>query len=303
MAEFITGKNLSEEVYDIIFNASKNLVILSPYIKLDDYFKKEVFAKHRENPALHIFIVFGKNEGKAHKSFSQADFDYFKDFPNISIVYVPNLHAKYYANDEKGIVTSINLYDYSFNHNIEFGVLSRTKILGGSKIDQSAWEETMDLIEKNSAIFVKRPSYRKKMLIGKDYLGAVVLHDCIDDLLKGRKFKCINALEFPEEHILPKDGSTKRLSKEEFEKNKKFQFGQITPKSERNSNTKLVSASVLGRNRNMDFDQVITKMKNLGYIESKSKITDKGKEAGLKKKFGNGSDFWIVYPENLSDIL
>ena len=60
MAEFVTGRRLGEEVYDIIFNARKQLLIVSPFIKLDDYFKREVFNKHKSNAELHIIIAFGK---------------------------------------------------------------------------------------------------------------------------------------------------------------------------------------------------------------------------------------------------
>ena len=60
---------------------------------------------------------------------SIEDFDYFKEFKNISIVYVPTLHAKYYANESKGVITSLNLYDYSFKNNIEFGVVSERSLL------------------------------------------------------------------------------------------------------------------------------------------------------------------------------
>jgi len=33
------------------------------------------------------------------------DFDFFKQFQNVQISYVENLHAKYYANDYKSIIT------------------------------------------------------------------------------------------------------------------------------------------------------------------------------------------------------
>ena len=58
MAEFVTGRRLGEEVYDIIFNARKQLLIVSPFIKLDDYFKHGVFNKHKSNAELHIIIAF-----------------------------------------------------------------------------------------------------------------------------------------------------------------------------------------------------------------------------------------------------
>ena len=40
MAKFITGENLENAVYEIIWEAESNLLIVSPFIKLDDYFKR-----------------------------------------------------------------------------------------------------------------------------------------------------------------------------------------------------------------------------------------------------------------------
>ena len=128
MTKFITGQDLEKAIYDIIWEAEDTLLIVSPYIRLDDYFKK-LFEKHIYNPRVHLLIVFGKNEREISRSLSKDDFDYFKKFLNVSVVYVPNLHAKYYSNELKGVITSLNLYDYSFRNNIEFGVYSETNLL------------------------------------------------------------------------------------------------------------------------------------------------------------------------------
>ena len=62
MSKFITGKELEEAVYNIIWGADNTLLILSPYIKLDKYFK-ELFENHIDKHKLELIIVFGKNEG------------------------------------------------------------------------------------------------------------------------------------------------------------------------------------------------------------------------------------------------
>jgi hypothetical protein len=77
MAKFIIGKKLDDTICDIIWGAEEELVIVSPFIKLDEYFKK-LFDRHVNNPKLHLLIVFGKNEGDVKKSLSKDDFDYFK---------------------------------------------------------------------------------------------------------------------------------------------------------------------------------------------------------------------------------
>jgi len=185
MSKFLTGEKLSNEVYNIIWDAEGILLIVSPYIKLDKYFK-ELFDHHSHNHKLHLLLVFGKNEKDVKKSMSQVDFDYFQQFPNISIVYVPNLHAKYYGNEKKGVITSINLYDYSFKNNIEFGVFSEQSIFNkfSSSADNEAWNTCMEIAEQHEVIFIRRPVYKiKKGILGttKDYKKSETLLNATDD--------------------------------------------------------------------------------------------------------------------------
>ena len=59
MSKFITGLELEETISKIIWETKETLLIVSPFIKLDDYFKK-LFDNHLNNPKIHILIVFGK---------------------------------------------------------------------------------------------------------------------------------------------------------------------------------------------------------------------------------------------------
>ena len=92
MSKFITGKELEDAVYNTIWEAQNTLLIVSPFIKLDTYFRK-LFDKHLNSPNLHIMIVFGKNEGNVDRSMKKEDFDYFKNFMNVSIIYAQNGEA------------------------------------------------------------------------------------------------------------------------------------------------------------------------------------------------------------------
>lgn len=213
MAKFITGKELDEEICRVIWDAQETLLIVSPYIKLDDYFKK-LFDHHVNNPKVHLVIVFGKNENQISKSLSKNDFEYFKKFLNISIIYVPNLHAKYYSNESKGIVTSVNLYDYSFKNNIEFGIFSENNLLNTftKTSDHHAWEVSWEMVENHEAIFIKRPVYERKLLsliTGKNYIKSETLHDTTEkfySLYKSKNIKFQKITDFPEELEL---GATK----------------------------------------------------------------------------------------------
>jgi hypothetical protein len=227
MAKFITGNDLEKAIYDIIWDVEKTLMIVSPFIKLDNYFKK-LFDKHTNNPKIHFIIVFGKNEGFVSKSLSKSDFDYFKKFFNVSIVYAPNLHAKYYGNETRGVVTSINLHDYSFKNNIEFGIFSEVNLLNKftPSTDQVAWNECYKIAEKHEAVFIKRPVYDRKLLsslLGSNYIKSDILHDVTEKFYSSVFFSktksSIKTLsDFPE-FIELGSHSIKRPTREEVENN------------------------------------------------------------------------------------
>lgn len=185
MNEFLTGEELENAVYNIIWEAKNTLLIVSPYVKLDNYFK-ELFDKHQNDPKIHLIIVFGKNEKNIKRSLSKSDFDYFKKFLNISIIYVPNLHAKYYGNEKQGVITSINLYDYSFKNNLEFGVYTQKNMINNlvnNATYNESWSKCMEIAENNEVVFIKRPVYdSKKIIIDiiKNYVKSDVLIDSTD---------------------------------------------------------------------------------------------------------------------------
>ncbi|NDI99618.1 hypothetical protein GWA97_11075 [Flavobacterium sp. LaA7.5] len=195
MSKFVTGKDLEEAICDIIWKAEEKLLIVSPYIKLDNFFKK-LFDKHQRNPKVHLIVLFGKNQSEVRKSMSEEDFDYFKKFPNISIIHIPNLHAKYFGNEKSSILTSINLYDYSFKNNIEFGVhyIEKNFSIGFSNdSDFDAWNTCIKIARENNVVFIKRPIFEhKRSLIiksSKNYVGSETLFDSTDVYYGGVRVK------------------------------------------------------------------------------------------------------------------
>jgi len=294
MAKFITGKYLTEAICNIIRDAKKDLLIVSPYIKLDDHLKEQIFDKLRANANLHIFIAFGKNEKNPWKSIKKQDFEYFKNFPNISIIYIPNLHAKYYANENQGIITSVNLYDYSFDNNVEFGVISENSLLGGNDIDYQAWQETMAIIENNYAVFVRRPNYKKKLL-GKDYVGSETVLDLTNELISGELYRKVSVFDFMSENFVNVEKyEEETLTREEF---------KIQKNIESNKYQKLRSATQLGKLKDKSYNEVFQTMKQKGYIIDKSTISAKGLKLGITYKKNSSGTTWIVYPESLSELL
>lgn len=184
MAKFISGNELNAKLDEIIKNAYRQLILVSPYIKLHSRLKDELQNKAKDDK-LKITVLFGKNEEDMVKSMQQADFEFFKGFPNIEIRYNSRLHAKYYANDDTGLVTSMNLYDFSQNNNIEAGILVKGTFLdmvglGSGDVDLDAADYFKGVIDKSEPMYRNIPRYEKKIL-GSKYVSSDVEIDKLSD--------------------------------------------------------------------------------------------------------------------------
>ena len=185
MANFLTGDELNSEIGKIIERAEEELIIISPFIKLHGRTKDKLKLKI-EDDKLEIIIVFGKNEDDKNKSFTTDDINFFKAFPNIEVRYERRLHAKYYANENYAIMTSMNLYDFSLNNNIEFGI--QTKATGnfvdkvtGDSLDTRAFHFFMGVIDNSEVYFKREPKYKSGWLgLSSDYINSETTVDKFD---------------------------------------------------------------------------------------------------------------------------
>ena len=202
--DFLTGKSLSDTIYDTLFKAEKELIIISPYIQLGDYLKDNVFKQLLNNTKLHILIGFGKNTSNGEENCKREDIEYFLGFPNITMVYIPQLHGQYYANEKQSVITSMNLLDYSLENKVEFGVLAEkalTDLVNKNNFFETSKNTIMSVLDSGYTIFAKRPNYNKKFLgLAKDYAGSTVHLDLVDDVLSNREVKPIRYSSFVPEN-------------------------------------------------------------------------------------------------------
>ena len=203
---FLTGKTLSDTIYDTLFKAEKELIIISSYIQLGDYLKDNVFKQLLNNTKLHILIGFGKSTSNGEENCKREDIEYFLGFPNITMVYIPQLHGQYYANEKQSVITSMNLLDYSLENKVEFGVLAEkalTDLVNKNNFFETSKNTIMSVLDSGYTIFAKRPNYNKKFLgLAKDYVGSTVHLDLVDDVLSNREVKPIRYSSFvPENYV------------------------------------------------------------------------------------------------------
>lgn len=222
MSTFLTGDSLNDAIDAIIANTRKFIQITSPYIKLDDHFK-ERFDLIKNDPSIYLQILFGKNEANFYRSMKSEDLNYFKAFPNVSIIYESRLHAKSYVNESEGIITSMNLYDYSAENNVEYGV-SFSKINITEKVYQEHANHHFDLLENSAhCVFIKRPVFKKGMLgLSRNYLRSEVLLDVLESFDPSKKgyervvYQDIDVVSLDDKDVVPvlKTRSEKRLERD-----------------------------------------------------------------------------------------
>ena len=191
MAEFVEGSLLNLRLEELIKEAESHIILISPFIKLHPQIR-DLLKSKKEDPNILVTIVFGKNEDDITESLHKADFEFFKEFANIEIRYNPRLHAKYYANENKAILSSMNLHEYSQNNNIEFGVvvdkqgvLALKGRLLNDVLDADAFNFFDDVIESSEVKFIREPRPKLKDKLIKLRKGAYTHSETtIDELSK-----------------------------------------------------------------------------------------------------------------------
>jgi RNA polymerase-binding transcription factor DksA len=196
MGTFLQGSKLNSAIEDIFEESVENLVLISPFIKLHDRFR-DILIKHKDKPRLKIVIVFGKNENNIAKSFSNEEFEFLKEFPNIQIKYNHRLHAKYYANEKSAILSSMNLYTYSQDNNIEFGILTKASLFGsltsnftGENLDKDAFEYFKHVVDTSDLLYHRKPVFEEKFM-NKKYIESTTEVDDLSTRLSEKTIKKI----------------------------------------------------------------------------------------------------------------
>ena len=144
MAKFITTKQITSELEELIKKADEKLYIVSPYLKLSKDFRE--LLTYRNSNRKDTKIIFGKQE------LNPEQMTFFQGLRFVYLFFSEDLHAKCYINDTKMIITSMNLYDFSMMNNKEMGILIDKTVAEDSQVYDDAWRE-IDFIEKTSKSF------------------------------------------------------------------------------------------------------------------------------------------------------
>jgi phosphatidylserine/phosphatidylglycerophosphate/cardiolipin synthase-like enzyme len=114
VAKFLDTTGVSHYLQLIINQAQSTLVLISPYLKINERLRQSLADKDRMK--IDIRIVYGKSELEADQV------NWLKDLKSVRVSFCKNLHAKCYLNEEEAILTSMNLYEFSQVNNEEMGI-------------------------------------------------------------------------------------------------------------------------------------------------------------------------------------
>jgi phosphatidylserine/phosphatidylglycerophosphate/cardiolipin synthase-like enzyme len=155
MAKFLNTSATNYYLEEIIRLAHDRLILISPFLKLNDRIKELLDDKNRLK--VDVCIVYGKNE------LPPEEINWLRALTFIHINYCRNLHAKCYLNEDFCIVTSLNLYEFSQVNNNEMGILISRE--DDAELFQNAADEAHRIIRISDEV---RMSFDKVKRITED---------------------------------------------------------------------------------------------------------------------------------------
>ncbi len=136
MAKFLNTSAINYFLEELIKGASERLILISPFLKINDRIKELLEDKNRLK--IDVRLVYGKNE------LQPEEINWLRELSFIRTSFCKNLHAKCYLNEEGCIITSLNLYEFSQINNNEMGVFfSRSEDV---EVYRETYEEAQRII-------------------------------------------------------------------------------------------------------------------------------------------------------------
>jgi hypothetical protein len=141
MAKFLNARKAVIEIEDLMKEAGEILTLISPYLKLSKDFME--LLNYRNSKEKVTTVIFGKTD------LNPTEMMFLQDLRFVILKYNEDVHANCYVNDDKIIMTSLNLYDFSMMNNKEMGVL----VYKNDEADEELFEDAItevDFIDRNS---------------------------------------------------------------------------------------------------------------------------------------------------------
>jgi phosphatidylserine/phosphatidylglycerophosphate/cardiolipin synthase-like enzyme len=144
MAKFLDTTGVSYHLQQLINKASEKLVLISPYLKINERIKQSLEDKNRLK--IDIRVIYGKNELQPDEN------NWLKSMTSIRSSFCKDLHAKCYLNEKEVIITSMNLYEFSQVNNNEMGIYVEKE--SDPELYRDIYEEAQRLIRTSEEIVI-----------------------------------------------------------------------------------------------------------------------------------------------------
>lgn len=316
-AQFLFDNQLITAVENLIKNSKNELLLISPFIDLDKRIQDALYEKINKTD-FKLKVLFGENEKNIYKSIKKDSLDFLKKFPDIEIRYNERLHAKFFLNDTHFILTSLNLYDYSLEKNIETGILVKhsarglfgkamdgannlisegvssvkANVLGIENNEEDPTLKFYEIFESSYLKFKAEPVLKNKKGLLSGIVGAKEI-DAIT-IIKDELTPFFSPIA---ENIKPDEKYTNTSAETSQIVEEHFKIPEIVTET---VEIKKFPASKIAELMGINQAYFIELMEKEGYIRD-YKITDFGKANGLELKNDMGRDY-ITYPEDLETI-
>ncbi|MFW2077835.1 phospholipase D family protein [Acinetobacter sp. ULE_I010] len=136
MAKFLNTSATNFFLEELIKNAKERLILISPYLRLNDRIKELLEDKNRLK--IDIRIIYGKSD------LHPDEIKWMQKLEYIRVSFCKNLHAKCYLNEDSCIISSLNLYEFSQVNNNEMGILVKKD--DDTDVYKDAYEEAQRII-------------------------------------------------------------------------------------------------------------------------------------------------------------
>ena len=152
MNKVISDSFINSHLLELIEKSEKYLVLVSPYLKLWGHLETQL--ENSIKRGVDVKVYYRSSEEKKYKT----TYDKLTKM-GLKVYKIDTLHSKLYLSEKEGLMTSMNLLDFSKSNSREIGILTD---------ERRMLSQFKEYIEK----LTQKPIVPKKSLfdIGKDFL-------------------------------------------------------------------------------------------------------------------------------------
>jgi phosphatidylserine/phosphatidylglycerophosphate/cardiolipin synthase-like enzyme len=147
MAEFLDTTAISQNIETLLESARERVVLISPYLKLREKIRELLEDATLRDVA--VTIVYGKRK-------RCDEIERLKAIAGIKLGFCKNVHSKCYLNEHVGIITSLNLHEFSEAENREMGVFFSRE--NDSELFQRTFDEAERTIRLSETLHDTKPA-------------------------------------------------------------------------------------------------------------------------------------------------